>query len=115
MSKYKVIYLDNVKFTILFFIESLKISRKRRYIDTWLEELLLTNYFFQEIDEFYEEMFKFIEEKLNTWMVWTIQEQTKEYYTKKVILDIRSYTLVLNCKQYLKEKTIIVEDIKIDR
>jgi hypothetical protein len=113
MYNYKILYLDDAKYNIFFFVESLKTNRKKRFINTWLEKLLLAKSFFDEIDKFYDEIFKFIENKLSTWFIWEIQEETEEYYQKKIVLDIRSYVLVLNCKQYLNEKVILVEDVII--
>jgi hypothetical protein len=115
MLSYKIRYNNKSIFKIASFIESLRLTRVKRFENSWLEEILLTEEYDRELDKFYLEIIDFTTKKLSSWFLWEIQEQTKEYYVKKVVLDIRSYTLVLNCKQYLKEKTIVVEDIKIDR
>jgi hypothetical protein len=54
-----------------------------------------------------------MENKLNTWMLWVIEEKTDEFYVKKIILNIKSYKLILHCQQYFKEKVIVVNNISI--
>jgi hypothetical protein len=78
-----------------------------------LEELLLTSKYEEELDKFWSEIVDFTRNKLNSWMLWEIQEKNEKFYIKKIVLNIRSYTLVLQCKQYLKEKIILVYDLEI--
>jgi hypothetical protein len=114
MIEYKIEYEDWAIFTLSLLIEYLKLEHRRRFSNSWLEDILITPERDLEIDKFFDELFDFIDYKLSTWMIWVIQEKWKDYYMKKIILDVRSYSLTLFCKQYLKEKIIVVEDIKIN-
>jgi hypothetical protein len=111
---YKIIYTDYAIYNLAIFIESIRKKHINRFSDTWLEDLLITDEFNYKLNEFYNEAVEFIKNKLNSWMIWEIQEKSEDFYLKKVVLHIKSYTLVLQCKQYLNEKTILIYDLKVN-
>jgi hypothetical protein len=53
MLNYEVIFSDNAVYSIMLLMTSLKVGRRKRFENTWLEELLITKEYDKWIDDFY--------------------------------------------------------------
>lgn len=85
-----------------------------RYKDSWLYDGdLIVNEFINDIKKFVKDLRFSVEEKIKLWILWEIFSSNDFYEDSKLVIFLRSYTIICKCRKWKKEKIISIDDINI--
>ncbi len=109
----KITYWRLFSFNLLSFIDYLKKYYKNIYFDTGLvDENQIIHWYIDRADNLYNEILSKIEITINSWYFWNIYEKTDNYVKSKLVLKVKSYTIVLDV--YKSWNIVLIEDIFIN-
>ncbi len=106
-------YLKTSNISLLSFIEYLKNYYKNIYFDTGLlDEYQILDWYIEKTDKLYNEIKLQIRFTLEKWYFGNTYETTNIYEKSKLVLKVRSYTVVIDI--YKSWNNILIEDIFIN-
>ncbi len=106
-------YAKTSNISLLSFIEYLKNYYKNIYFDTGLvNEYQILDWYIDKTDKLYDEIRYQIRSTLEKWYLWHTYETTNVYEKSKLVLKVRSYTIVVDI--YKDWNNILIEDIFIN-
>ncbi len=106
-------YLKTSNISLLSFIEYLKNYYKNIYFDTGLvNEDQIIDWYIDKTDKLYNEIKFEIRSTLEKWYFWNIYETTNVYEKSKLVLKVKSYTVVIDI--YKSWNDVLIEDIFIN-
>jgi len=108
---YNIEYSNDSYNSVDKFILYLKDYYKRIYFDTWIvDEYKIVSSYINKTDILFDEIIDTIENTINKWVFWVILETKKEYELSKLVIKVRSYTIVIIIK---KSNYIFINNIFI--
>ncbi len=94
------------------FISYLKEYYKRIYFDTWIvDEYKIVSSYIHKTDILFDEIIDTIENTINMWVFWLILETKKEYELSKLVIKVRSYSIVVIVR---KTDYVLIDNIFIN-
>jgi len=110
---FNIKYLKTSNISLLSFIEYLKNYYKNIYFDTGLlDEQQILDWYIEKTDKLYNEIKSQIRITLEKWYFWNIYESNDNYDKSKLVLKVRSYTIVIDI--YKSWNNILIQDIFIN-
>ena len=110
---FNIKYLKTSNISLLSFIEYLKNYYKNIYFDTGLvDENQIIDWYIDKTDKLYEEIKFKTRSTLEKWYFWNPYEVTNIYEKSKLVLKVRSYTVVIDI--YKSWNDVLIEDIFIN-
>ena len=86
-----------------------------KYYDSWIynaDDIILAH--IQKLSVFMEELRKYINFELSSWMLWVVEKEEAKQERRKLTLKIQSYMVSIKFTQYKNKKEIQIEELQID-
>jgi hypothetical protein len=112
LEKYKIVYSLETKQSIKNFLKYMK--EHCIYNNSWLYcEDFLVERFNKDCKQFILDLKEHIRGTVYRWIFGVIEEKNDAYEDTKLVIWLRSYTIVLKCRKWLKEHIFEIKCLQI--